>query len=458
MGASAFGTLSGLLLFGGPFMTAVVAVEDRNPVPPPELTADAPVAQVVHPGVVAVDPVRWEKFRLARVDLFDRPGRDLLFDEPLLRDIGFDDIVTAITVAHLVGMLFDLFDETLFFQPLDDFFPGIEPFVSLEFAGELVQDSLFVEDRDEIEIVAFSDLVVIRIVGRCDFDDAGSELHVDMFVGDDGNLSVDQREAYLFPDEMFVAFVVGMDHDGRIAEVGFGPRRRDHDIPLLVDERIADMVEPAFVLFVFDFDVAQCPVVGTPVDHVVAPDDQFFIVELDEGFSDGVFEPFVHRESLAAPGGGDAQFSHLVDDHSAAVLFPFPDPLQEGFASQLLLGLPFGQQLLFDDVLGRDAGMVGSRLPECPVAVHPLVADHDVLQGECQGMPDMKAPRHIRRRHHDAEILPLFLNGAVTVDLEISALFPDFIKFLFKGVGIVPFFLTHKTTSQMIKVSAIIAN
>ncbi len=279
-----------------------------------------------------------------------------------------------------------------------------------------------------------------------------------MRVGDDRNLPVDEREAHLFAHQIFVALVVGVDHDGGVAEVGFRTGRRHNHMPLFARQRVADVVELALMLFVLHLDVAERPVVGTPVDHVVAPDDEPLFVKLHEGFAHGVFEPFVHREALPAPGGRDAQFAHLMDDGAAAKLLPFPNPLQKGVAPQLLFGLALGQQLLFDDILGGDARMVGPRLPEGLVAVHPLVTDHDVLQRECQRMADMEAPGDIGRGHHDTKALTLFLNLSVSVDFEIAAILPDFVVRFLDGVGIVVVLflrLAHKTS--LYKIAAIIA-
>ena len=53
----------------------------------------------------------------------------------------------------------------------------------------------------------------------------------------------------------------------------------------------------------------------------------------------------------------------------------------------------FAQQLFFDDVLGRDAGMVGSRQPEGIASLHASPADQDVLQRMIQCVADMRVSR-----------------------------------------------------------------
>ena len=242
---------------------------------------------------------------------------------------------------------------------------------------------------------------------------------------------------------MFVPFVVGVDHDGGIAEVGFGSRGGHHYIALLVGEGVADVVELSVVLFVLDLYVAERAVVGAPVHHIVAAYYQPLFVELDKRLFDGAFEPLVHREALTAPCRRDAQLSHLVYDHSAALLLPAPDTLQKLFAPQILFGFALGEQLLLHHVLRGYAGMVGAGLPECPEAVHPLVAHHDVLKRERKRVAYVQAASNVGRRHHYAEVSALFLYLSVAVYLEIAALFPSFVEFLFKFVRVVTLFFAH---------------
>ena len=46
-------------------------------------------------------------------------------------------------------------------------------------------------------------------------------------------------------------------------------------------------------------------------------------------------------------------------------------------------------------------------------------------------MPDVKRARYVWRRHHDAKFTAVFADVFVRVYLEISAFFPNFIKFIF---------------------------
>src|SRR5690606_36401050 len=71
---------------------ASLAVPRRDPVPPPELPADAPVLDVTHPRVVGVLPLLWDEAGVAVLDRGGgRPGERLHADEPLRREHRLDD-------------------------------------------------------------------------------------------------------------------------------------------------------------------------------------------------------------------------------------------------------------------------------------------------------------------------------------------------------------------------------
>ncbi len=68
--------------------------------------------------------------------------------------------------------------------------------------------------------------------------------------------------------------------------------------------------------------------------------------------------------------------------------------------------LPFGDQQLLDDVLRRDAGVIGARHPQCLVAGHAPPADDHVLHGVVEAVPHVENRRDVRRRndHHERRL------------------------------------------------------
>ena len=59
------------------------------------------------------------------------------------------------------------------------------------------------------------------------------------------------------------------------------------------------------------------------------------------------------------------------------------------------------RELLLDDVLRRDPGVVVPRLPERVEAAHPVPADEHVLDRAVQRVPHVELAGHVRRRHAD---------------------------------------------------------
>ena len=86
-----------------------------------------------------------------------------------------------------------------------------------------------------------------------------------------------------------------------------------------------------------------------------------------------------------------------------------------------------GCDLALDDHLGRDAGMVGSCLPEGVLAAHPVIADEDVHNGLLEGMAHVEDTGYVGRRKGNAECPAV----GSAVRLEAAAFFPAAVDFLF---------------------------
>ena len=126
-------------------------------------------------------------------------------------------------------------------------------------------------------------------------------------------------------------------------------------------------------------------------------------MHLHKHFRDRLVAALVHGEPLPVPVAGRAEFLKLGDNPSAVLFFPVPCALEEPFPAEIVLVDPLFLQLLDDLHLGGDGGVIRPRLPERVIALHPLVADQNVLHGIVKGMSHMKLPRDIRGRDYDGE-------------------------------------------------------
>jgi hypothetical protein len=58
-----------------------------------------------------------------------------------------------------------------------------------------------------------------------------------------------------------------------------------------------------------------------------------------------------------------------------------PGALDKGVAPEVVPRLPLFLKPLLDDVLRRDAGVVGAGYPQRRLAAHAVIADDDILEG-----------------------------------------------------------------------------
>ena len=86
-----------------------------------------------------------------------------------------------------------------------------------------------------------------------------------------------------------------------------------------------------------DFKVGEGRLAArAPVYEVFPAIDESLFIEFHKYFADGTREPLVHREALAVPVAGGAEFFELVYDRAAVLLFPLPDLFDELFASKVV--------------------------------------------------------------------------------------------------------------------------
>src|SRR3989338_5276636 len=122
-----------------------------------------------------------------------------------------------------------------------------------------------------------------------------------------------------------------------------------------------------------------------------------------------------------------------MDDRIAVLIFPFPKPFQEFFPAYVLTALPFFGELFFNDILRGDAGVIGPGHPKSFQALHPFIADNDVLEGVVERVAHVQNSGHIGRRN-DYRI-GFFLR--IGLGMEKVFLFPVLAPFVFNVIEII---------------------
>jgi len=378
--------------------------------PPPELAADAPVADILHP--VEVDLLKTLRHDL---DLTVAHSLDGLLrqrpdpDEPLHADQRLDQLAAALADGHTVPV-------RLFFdhqpgrahigpQPL----PAHETIETGIWPGVLVERRILVEDVDHRQVVALADLVVIRVVAGRDLERAGAKGAVHILVRDHRDGAVEDGDEHLLADQVAIALIFRVDGYRRIAQDGLraGGRHRN-EASRIVFQPVTEVVERAFLLFVFHFQIADgCLQAGTPVDQARPAIEQVFLPQANKCFPHSAGELVVHGETLAAPVATGAQATELLDDSPAETCLPFPGPTQEFLAADGLAAGAFFGEHTFHHELGGNAGVIRAGEPEGCFAPHTLIADHHVFQADEHGMALVQLAGHVRRRDADHERLSI---------------------------------------------------
>ena len=255
-----------------------------------------------------------------------------------------------------------------------------------------------------------------------------------------------QRQDQGLAHQIFVAFIVGVDCYGSIAQQGFRTGGRQFQIAAAVLQRIPQMPEMPCLHFVFYFCIRNgSQTLGAPVDDAFAAVDQTFLVVLDKYFLDCLAAALVHGKAFSRPVAGRTQLFQLFHDPAAVLLLPCPCTFQKSFSADVLFFDAFFPHGFHDLGFGRNGSVVGTRQPQGAVAGHPLPANQNILQSFVQCVTHVQLSGDVRRRDHNGIGLLL----GIHMGREAAAVVPHFINAVFKVFRLVRFcqFLFHKVRS-----------
>ena len=176
-------------------LRAVQAVPGRNAVAPPQLSADAPVSNVLHP--VEVDPriaVRHDLDPTVLDHLHCGPGQVIHADEPLPAGQRLHDHAAPAAVAHGVAVRLLPVEQAGGVQVPKDDLPALSAVHALVRAGLAAHGAVQVDGGDYGQAVTLAHLEVDGIVAGRDLERARAELRVDGVVADDGQRPVEHGQ------------------------------------------------------------------------------------------------------------------------------------------------------------------------------------------------------------------------------------------------------------------------
>ena len=158
---------------------------------PPDLPADAPVADIGHPVKIGLFPVTADKSGCGPSVTASRAGSasGCHPHKPLFGQIGFDDIAGAVTMRHRYGFLDLAAQQSLFLEILKNFLARLKAVQPGIGAGIVIHLAVRTDDRDQFEIMALPHFEIVKIMCRCDFYGAAAKGRIRVFIRDDGDLA-----------------------------------------------------------------------------------------------------------------------------------------------------------------------------------------------------------------------------------------------------------------------------
>ena len=406
--AAALGAHVGVL-GQGVLPAAVLAVEHGDAVAPPQLAADAPVLEVLHPGGVGLRPARGVEGDLAGVDGVERRPLELVDGhKPLLGQPRLQGGVATVAVHDGVIELFDVIEQAVLLKPLDDGLAALLAVHAGELAVTLDDHRVLVEDIDLRQVVGLTHGVVVGVVGRGDLDEAGAKVGIDVPILKDGNLAVDDGELDGLTHEGGLLGILRGDGDARVAEHGLGARGGDDDVVLAVNrlgQRVAQVPQVTLLVLILGLIVRNGGgAVGAPVDDALAAVDQTVVVPVAKDLAHGLRVVLVHGKALVIKVDGAAHALDLLDDDAAVLVGPVPAGVDKLIATDLQAADALALELLVDLGLRGDTGVIGAQHPARGLAAHAGHTDDGVLDGVVSSVTHMELAGHVGRRNGDGAV------------------------------------------------------
>ena len=443
-------------------LAAVIAVVGGDAVAPPQLAADAPVPDVLHPvEVVFIEALRNEADVFLTDSLDGGLCKGFHRDEPLLGDHGLDGAVAAVAGAYIVAQRLHRFEGAAGFQVLKDGLAGLpgghagvlaavqhlrlaggslagaEQLIGGGFIGGTGHAAIVGEYTDTGQIMALAYLEVIGVVGGGDLYDTGALFHIGVLIADDGDFLIQQRQDDMAAVQVGVAGILAIDGHGGITQHGFGTGGGQLQLLAGLLDGVEQMPEAAVLLLVFYLGIADGGIAGgAPVDHAVAAVDEALIVQALKHQLHRTGAALIEGEALPLPVAAGAELFELADDAPAVLAAPFPGALQKALAADFFLGDAFLAHGFHDLGLGGDGGVIGAGQPQGLVALHAAPADQRVLKSIIQRVPHMQLAGDIGGRNDDG-VGFLFAFG---IGVEVVFIQPELVGAVFDLLGVIDLF------------------
>jgi hypothetical protein len=138
---------------------------------------------------------------------------------------------------------------------------------------------------------------------------------------------------------------------------------------------------------------------------------------------------FVHGEDFSFPVQAGTDSSQLVLNTISMGFFELPNLFNELFSAQIVSGFTLiFHELLFNNCLGSDTGMIRSRQVKSFKALHSFSSNDGILNGNSERMADVKVSSDVGRGKGDSESFGV---GSLIIGMEELVGVPPLIPVLF---------------------------
>ena len=405
---AAFGAHIGILE-QGIFPTAVLAVENRNAMAPPQLAGDAPVFKVLHPGGVGLRPARGVERHLAGVDGIERRPLELIdSDEPLLGKPGLKRSVATIAMHNGVVEILNVIEQAVLLKPCDNGLTALIAVHARELAVALDDHRMLVKDIDLRQVVSLTHSIVVGVVRGSDLDEAGTEARVHVVIGEDGDLAVDDRQLDGLAHKGGLLGILGRDGHAGIAQHGLGTRGGNNNVILAVHrlgERVAQVPQMAVLVMVFGLVVRDSGgAVGAPVDDALTAIDQAVMIPIAKHATHGLGIIGIHGKALVVEVDRAAHALDLLDDDAAVLMGPIPAGVDKLVATDLQAADALALELLIDFGLRGDTRVIGTEHPARGLTAHARHTDDGILNRVVGSVTHVELTGDIGGRNGDGAV------------------------------------------------------
>src|ERR1700732_1458 len=288
----------------------IVMVPDRYSVAPPELAADTPILDVIHPMLKGLNPPFRPKPDLTGRNCLQSFRDTWVPQEPLLTEPRLDRYTSLLAVPNVVLVLLFPDQQSQFAQFFRGLFAGLESIHPIEFLPcQRIQGSIRVHYIDHFEAMTLANRKVKLVMGRGDLQYSGTKRRIDFVVADDRDLLPRKRSPAMFADKSLITRIAGIDRNGSITHQRLrtsgrylkkGPRFFDDLVPNVIKLSIGRSRDD---LFVGESGLIE----WVPIHHPFASIDHSFPIQIHKGLLHRSNVVGVHGETFPVPVARTAQ-------------------------------------------------------------------------------------------------------------------------------------------------------